>query len=94
MSILRRRTFKMGPLPLIALRSILLHVRHQGQGHVADLLTYALVNRAWHDAAMPILYGIVSLDLIRLKLFTRIPLWKDKDATYGLSHSGSKATRA
>ena len=67
-----RLGFKMGPLPLIALRSVLLHVRHHGQGRVADLLTCALVNRAWHDAAMPILCGIISLDLDRVKEFTRV----------------------
>lgn len=61
----------MASLPSVVLRTVLLQVKHQGQGRQDDLLACSRVSRAWHSATIPVLHGTIALDVPLLKQFTQ-----------------------
>ena len=62
----------MADLPAVVLRLVLVHVKLNGSDtQRRDLLACSLVNKAWHHASTPCLYGIIALDIPRLGSFTQ-----------------------
>lgn len=59
----------MDALPHLVLENILLQTKLTSQGALVHLPHCARVSRKWHDAASPLLYGIVALDINRLASF-------------------------
>lgn len=59
----------MDTLMSVVTRVFLQQVKHQAQGRRKELFACSRISKDRHHAALPILYGIVSLDIPLLKRF-------------------------